>query len=68
MDKIAGLSKAERNELFRETAAQLGTTPAVVEKDFWVSWVLKKLFEDATWGPCSTGVYRRNCKLMIKST
>jgi hypothetical protein len=44
MDKVARLPAAERNELFSEAAAMLGTTPAVIEKDFWVTWVLDRLF------------------------
>ncbi len=44
MDKVARLSAAQRRELFSETAARLGMTPAVVEKDFWVTWVLDRLF------------------------
>lgn len=44
MDKVARLPAAERNELFSESAAKLGTTPAVIEKDFWVTWVLGRLF------------------------
>lgn len=44
MDKVARLSAAQRRELFTETAARLGMTPAVVEKDFWVTWVLDRLF------------------------
>jgi len=44
MDKVARLPAAERNELFSESAAKMGTTPAVIEKDFWVTWVLARLF------------------------
>lgn len=44
MDKVAGLSARQRNELFAETAAALKTTPAIAEKDFWVVWALNKLF------------------------
>lgn len=44
MDKVARLSAEERNQLFSETAAQKGIMPAVVEKDFWVIWVLNRLF------------------------
>ncbi|MBM4182006.1 MAG: nucleotidyl transferase AbiEii/AbiGii toxin family protein [Betaproteobacteria bacterium] len=44
MDRVAHLSDAQRRELFTETAARLGMTPAVVEKDFWVTWVLDRLF------------------------
>jgi len=44
MDRVARLSNPQRRELFTETAARLGMTPAVVEKDFWVTWVLERLF------------------------
>lgn len=44
MDKVARFSATQRRELFSEAAARLGMTPAVVEKDFWVSWVLDRLF------------------------
>ena len=46
MDKVALLTAAERSELFRESAARRGMNPAVVEKDFWVCWVLKHLFAE----------------------
>ena len=46
MERIARLAARERTELFSESAARMGTTPAVVEKDFWVSWVLCRLFAD----------------------
>ena len=44
MDRVAGLPAARRSELFSETAARRGMTPAIVEKDFWVTWTLDKLF------------------------
>lgn len=44
MDKVAGLPATQRSELFSETAARRGMTPAIVEKDFWVTWTLDKLF------------------------
>ncbi len=44
MDKVARLSQAERSELFTETAVRKGMTPAIAEKDFWVTWTLDKLF------------------------
>lgn len=44
MDGVARLAPQARSELFSETAARMGTTSAVVEKDFWVSWVLGRLF------------------------
>ncbi|MBI1906905.1 MAG: nucleotidyl transferase AbiEii/AbiGii toxin family protein [Rhodocyclales bacterium] len=46
MDRVARLADAQRRELFSETAARLGTTPAVAEKDFWVSWTLDRMFAD----------------------
>jgi hypothetical protein len=44
MESVARLSSAERRELFTETAARRGMTPAIVEKDFWVCWTLGRLF------------------------
>ncbi|MBU4262904.1 MAG: nucleotidyl transferase AbiEii/AbiGii toxin family protein [Proteobacteria bacterium] len=44
MDLVARLKDNERNELFSETAAVKRMTPAVVEKDFWVTWTLGKIF------------------------
>ena len=48
VDRVAGLSATEREALFRQTAARRGIRDAIVEKDFWVCWVLKKLFSDET--------------------
>ncbi len=47
MNKVALLPENARQELFSETAAQTAMPPAVVEKDFWVCWVLDKLFSDS---------------------
>jgi hypothetical protein len=47
MDKIARLDQSERSELFRETAAQMGISEAIVEKDFWVCWTLRYLFNES---------------------
>lgn len=47
MERVARLPAVERAALFAETAARMRTTPAVVEKDFWVTWVLDRLFADA---------------------
>ena len=44
MDKVANLPAESRNVLFSETASQMHTTNAIVEKDFWVVWTLGKLF------------------------
>lgn len=46
MNRVAALSTKDRNELFTVTAEQRGMgTIAIVEKDFWVCWTLKHLFE-----------------------
>src|ERR1039457_4618679 len=39
---------AERAEVFAETADRKGLADAIVEKDFWVCWVLKQLFSIET--------------------
>ena len=46
MDNIVLLSASERKDLFSEAAAQKGVRPGIIEKDFWVCWILGKLFED----------------------
>ena len=48
MDRVAHLSDPERRELFQETASRKGMTAAVVEKDFWVCWVLGRVFQAPT--------------------
>lgn len=48
METIAQLSSTEREELFAETATKNGISPAIIEKDFWVCWTLKRIFEDPT--------------------
>jgi hypothetical protein len=45
MDTVAALSNAERIELFLESANRRGLTRQIIEKDFWVCWTLKQLFE-----------------------
>lgn len=44
MNKVAGMTVQERSVLFRETAALRRMSPASAEKDFWVCWVLGRLF------------------------
>ena len=46
MDKIAMGGAPNRRDLFSESASKLGMTPVIVEKDFWVCWILKRLFAD----------------------
>lgn len=42
MDKVIHWSSEERSTLFLETARRTGFSPSVVEKDFWVVWVLSR--------------------------
>ncbi|HZG44570.1 MAG TPA: nucleotidyl transferase AbiEii/AbiGii toxin family protein [Longimicrobium sp.] len=44
MDQVAKWRPEERAELFQETASRRGVLPAIVEKDFWVCWTLRRLF------------------------
>ena len=46
MEGVARLGDQERRELFSETASRRSTTPAVIEKDFWVTRTLGRLFQD----------------------
>ena len=48
MNHVAALSEQERKELFTLTAQKRGISSiAIIEKDFWVCWTLKQLFEHA---------------------
>lgn len=44
MDDIARLPLIDRIDLFMASARKRGLTPAIIEKDFWVCWTLKRLF------------------------
>jgi hypothetical protein len=44
VDKVAKLSRSDRTDLFNETSARMGLNPVIIEKDFWVCWILKQLF------------------------
>jgi hypothetical protein len=46
MDRIAMAAVSDRRDLFSESASRLGMSPVIVEKDFWVCWILKRLFAD----------------------
>lgn len=41
---LKNASSAERKAVFIETSARIGIRPDMVEKDFWVTWVLNQLF------------------------
>ena len=44
MDAFANDTPANRDEAFRQAAAELGFAKAIIEKDFWVCWSLQRLF------------------------
>jgi len=46
MDDISRLPASERIEYFNQAAALLGTlSPQLIEKDYWVCWLLRRAFE-----------------------
>ncbi|WP_299870055.1 nucleotidyl transferase AbiEii/AbiGii toxin family protein [uncultured Roseobacter sp.] len=50
MDAFANDTPANRDEAFRQAAAELGFARAIVEKDFWVCWSLQHLFALPSFG------------------
>jgi predicted nucleotidyltransferase component of viral defense system len=44
VNKVARMPARERADLFAETAARKVLPEAIIEKDFWVCWMLKQLF------------------------
>ena len=44
VDDFAQLPRDERRLYFEQTAARLGLSAQIIEKDFWVCWSLKRLF------------------------
>lgn len=44
--EVAKLSIKDRTELFQATAISMGMQPNVIEKDFWVCFMLDHLFHD----------------------
>ena len=50
MDDVARLSATDRRDLFTTVAARRGNlSPAIVEKDFWVCWTLRRVFALEPW-------------------
>lgn len=50
MDRVAAFSPADRQALFQEVAARRGLSLAIIEKDFWVCWTLRRVFALPTLG------------------
>lgn len=46
MKEVAKLQIRDRTELFQATAVSMGMQPNVIEKDFWVCFMLNHLFHD----------------------
>lgn len=49
MNKIANIKENDRKALFKNTAAKMGMTDAIIEKDFWVCYMLDYLFHRCKW-------------------
>ena len=49
MRKIAKINENDRKALFHNTAAKMGMTDAIIEKDFWVCYMLDYLFHRCVW-------------------
>lgn len=49
MRDIAKLNEKDRKALFHNTAAKMGMTDAIIEKDFWVCYMLDYLFHRCAW-------------------
>lgn len=50
MDRFPGLQAEQKRLLFEEGQHRIGLAPAAIEKDFWVCWTLRKLFNLPEWG------------------
>ncbi len=53
MDRVAQSSPVDRADLFRRTAVALHPerSPLIIEKDFWVCWTLRRLFDVIRYRP-----------------
>lgn len=43
--QVRKVAAADRKAYFDETAARRNSTSTAIEKDFWVCWCLKRVFE-----------------------
>jgi hypothetical protein len=50
MKKFLSFSEDRRKNVCEQAQDKLGLPPAAIEKDFWVCWTLKKLFNLPEWG------------------
>lgn len=49
MRDMARRPEKDRADLFRVTAQAMRVHEAIIEKDFWVCWILDYLFQDSPW-------------------
>jgi hypothetical protein len=48
-DSVSNWSRDERREIFQETAIKVGVgSPIAIEKDYWVYWILQRVFDSAS--------------------
>ena len=50
MNVFLSFSEERRRTVCEQAQDKLGLPPATIEKDFWVCWTLKKLFDLPEWG------------------
>ena len=50
MNKFLSFSEDRRRAVCEQAQDKLGLPPATIEKDFWVCWTLKNLFNLPDWG------------------
>ena len=51
MTEYALLPEPERRLIVEQVAARMGILPVIVEMDFWVCWILHRIFETPEMGP-----------------
>jgi hypothetical protein len=51
VSRLAESHREERGIFIQEAAARLGTLPVIIEKDYWVCWLLGRIFADPRWEP-----------------
>jgi len=49
MREVARLPEKDRRDLFMATSSAMGVHQAIIEKDFWVCWILDYLFSGSSW-------------------
>jgi predicted nucleotidyltransferase component of viral defense system len=49
MSRLAERTRNERSVYIEEAAARLGILPVIIEKDYWVCWLLGIIFADSRW-------------------